>query len=72
MSEPGILVAKMNGDPEGDSHICDEDREDEEVHRWVVARMVAETLRRGHGCPFSGAGRQQHSMGDPSGPVGLG
>lgn len=40
MAEPGILMPEMDGDPDGDSHICEEDGEDKKMHGRIETAVV--------------------------------
>jgi len=60
VAEPGIFMPKVNGDPDGGSHIGDENGKDEEMDGGIDAVVVGVALRSGHG--FLSDGRHQHSM----------
>lgn len=48
-AEPGVVVAEVEGEPEGDSQVGEEDGDDEEVHGRIDAAVIGVVLRSCHG-----------------------
>jgi len=52
VAEVGIFVPEVDGDVDRDSYVDHENREDEEMHGWIEAHVIAVVLRSSHEDPF--------------------
>jgi len=52
VAEVGIFVPEVDGDVDRNSQVDHENREDEEMHGWIEAHVIAVVLRSSHEDPF--------------------
>ena len=57
-----MMMPVLDGDSNGDDEIDKEDGKDEEMHGWIEAAVILETLGCGHRWSLSLRRREQHSI----------
>jgi hypothetical protein len=52
VAKEGVFVPEVDGNVDRDAQVNQENREDEEMHGWIEAHVIAVVLRSSHEGPF--------------------